>query len=389
MGVCLAPCGFTGVLSWMPTKRVAVEKELASDVFSPTAGNCSKRKPPNSFHQRYALTQKLGKGSFATVYSISDAQHSDLDLAVKVVELAKFDVSNEVEIMRKASQSKYCIELVDYFLEGDLGYIVMERCDLEFYELLRSETNLNERSFAPLTHDMFAALADLQDFLIIHRDIKPENFLFSSRSKMLKLCDFGMSACLNPEEPFTKGLRGTTPFMSPEMLMRKPYGVETDVWSLGVLMYAILLGHFPYTPPRPDSLAMIRMIIANSPVPSFRPAAAIDSPSVLSIDLLRSLITHDPLTRAKAKEALHHAWFRVSDKSDHCSHPMMRGILSARRVGAFSLKHMAGSGAIDTKLIKLQSAFRGSMSFLRQPHWSRQSSLASTAEGSEGSDTEN
>lgn len=386
MGASLKPCGLACVLTWEPRTFVALARGTLGAWFVSTVDDGPQQTPLSSFYQKYTLTGKVGKGSFATVYSVSNAQQPEEDLVAKVVELAKSDLNKEIHILLKVSRVKYCVGLVEYFLEGDFGYILMERCDTEFYDLLCSEANLNERSFVPFASNMFAALVALHDAHIIHRDVKFDNFLFDSRSRMLKLCDFGMSEVVTPEEPFAKGLRGTTPFMSPEMLMREPYGVQTDTWSIGVMMYAILLGQFPYMPRRSNSVTMASMIITNSPAPSFQPASEIESPSVASIDLLHTLIVRDPSTRAKAKEALNHGWFDVSETSEHSSHTMTRAIASARRAGAFSLRLVNDKEGIDDRLMTLQWASRGSRTFLSPLKWTKHMSLASTGTASEWSE---
>lgn len=385
MGASLIICGSTSVSTERHRKGFGAPTHLSDEHFVETGGKIFHRTHPTSFHKRYRIERKLGQGSFATVYSVVDTKRefSEDDVVVRVSEKAGSDPRKELGILQKVSQIPYCVKLFDYFLEGGFAYLVIERCDMEMFEVLRSTTNLTERLFVPLAIDMLAGLAALHALRIIHRDVKPANFLFSMRSRILKLCDFGISECLTWKKPFATGLCGTAPFMSPEMLKHEPYGVQTDIWSLGVLLYAILLGAFPYMPAKKDGLAMRCMILVGLPVPSFGPVSGIESPSSSAIDLLHMLIERDPSTRATAKDALNHAWFNVSESSDHCSHTMMPAILSARNVGAFPFRSLAQLEGSDPRLAMFQQHPIRSKELLQKQNAG--TSFASTAEGSQGS----
>lgn len=392
MGASLHQCGSRSLFRWNQRKCDVVAKDSSDEEFVLSGVKGLDQKGPITFHQRYELTRKLGQGSFATVYSVLDAQKdsSDGELIAKVLDLKRSSLRREIRILLKVSQIKYCVKLVDYFLEGEFAYLVMERCDVEFYDLLRSNKKLTERSFVPFARDIFEALAAIHELRIIHRDVKPDNFLFSRRCGVLKLCDFGMSACLTPKKPFAVGVSGTAPFMSPEMLAPGggPYGVTTDIWSVGVLMYVILLGEFPYMPAKPDANLMKNMIVAGLPVPSFRSGSpGVRSPSAMSIDLLHKSIDRNPLNRVTAIEALNHAWLILSETSDHSSHDIMPAIHSARRAGAFSFRHIAPFDDIDPCLKMLQEVSKGSRALLAKQEnelaFCEVKSVESTAAGSQ------
>lgn len=81
---------------------------------------------------------------------------------------------------------------------------------------------------------------------VTHRDIKLENILLNEAKNQVKLIDFGFSTCI-PNDKKIKLFCGTPSYMAPEIVSKKEYcGPPADVWALGVLMFALLCGRFPY-----------------------------------------------------------------------------------------------------------------------------------------------
>lgn len=101
-------------------------------------------------------------------------------------------------------------------------------------------------------YDVFKAVDYLhnQNPPIIHRDIKPENILFSQGH--LKIADFGWS---NLKDKVRTTFCGTPEYLAPEMLMEKGHNEKLDVWTLGVLLYEILVGEPPFTPKGTEGLS--------------------------------------------------------------------------------------------------------------------------------------
>lgn len=145
---------------------------------------------------------------------------------------------------------------------------------------------------------------------IIHRDIKPENILFSQGH--LKIADFGWS---NLKDKVRMTFCGTPEYLAPEMLMEKGHNEKLDVWTLGVLLYEILVGHPPFTP-KGEGMSkqeLYEQLKSNIVVDLLHQNAKVVYPPFLSeeaIDLLTHLLVRKPGDRFSCHEALRHPFFK-------------------------------------------------------------------------------
>lgn len=93
---------------------------------------------------------------------------------------------------------------------------------------------------------MYSAVNYCHSHKIVHRDLKPENLLLDEDLKNLKLIDFGLSNSMKDSYPL-KTACGSPNYAAPEIVMGRSYsGVESDVWSMGVILYAMVCGSLPF-----------------------------------------------------------------------------------------------------------------------------------------------
>jgi len=129
----------------------------------------------------------------------------------------------------------------------------------------------------------------------VHRDLKPENLLFEDESAtIIKLCDFGVAEKI-PERGFLTEVIGTESYMAPEVEQGKPYGVSSDMYGLGVLMYIMLCGYPPFEP-------------ENGIVDLEFPEEEWASMSPTVKDLISLLLVSEPDKRPSAQEVLKNSW---------------------------------------------------------------------------------
>jgi len=155
---------------------------------------------------------------------------------------------------------------------------------------------------AKLLHQIVSILAHLHSKKIVHRDLKPENLLFEDETgTTLKLCDFGVAEKI-PEQGYLTEIIGTESYMAPEVEEGKPYGVASDMYGFGVIMYIMLCGYPPFEPENG---------INELEFPEEEWATI--SPTIK--ELITSLLDHDPNKRPTAQEVLKNAWMNGETQS--------------------------------------------------------------------------
>jgi serine/threonine protein kinase len=331
------------------------------------------------FHEQYVLLRKLGKGAFARVYSCqpSGGEGSHMEFAVKITDLRahtrgqepsnavdarmKRAAEKEASVLRKIGEQQYCCGIIDSLFGGYFHYMILEKCSLTLLQALERLPELTERSLVNTMKEMFLGIEAVHLLRVVHRDIKPDNFLCSGPNSTVKLCDFGLAEVIPEKSTGVSGVNGTAPFMSPEMLAGVKYAFHTDIWSLGVLLYVLLMGQFPYIPAESNAKAMKAAISSGIPEPGYKSTVKDISHSSDVISLTKSCLHRNAAARPSATEVLQHRWFIEGSTWKGQS---LRAVLSsAKRVGAFDVRNGTGNGrldAIDKELKEMQSRFQSS-----------------------------
>ena len=175
-------------------------------------------------------------------------------VAVKIIRKAHMEpkdlklIRTEIDIM-KLCKHENVVRLFDLYENSDFIYIILELMkggSLASY-LHKKEFNFFENEIKSITHQLVNALTYLHSFGIMHRDIKAENILLSKEDsvKFIKISDFGLSKLITNEEKCVEGY-GTLFYVAPEILVKQPYDKKIDIWSLGVLVYYIISGNYPF-----------------------------------------------------------------------------------------------------------------------------------------------
>jgi serine/threonine protein kinase len=283
-------------------------------------------KVPN-FHEQYVLQTLFGQGHFGRVFSAYDYQHS-VTRAVKILDMQQGkqevfrtpmrDFKREASVWKIVGDHRNCVQLLGIFMDADFGYLVMELCRSTLLHGLRKEPELNEIVLARYFKDMLTALHHLHSVNVVHRDVKQDNFMLGGGcDNVLKLCDFGLSAV----KVSIDGLReccGTAPFMSPEMLVEDClYGSSVDNWSVGVIVYTLFFGGFPYVAGKGDTVGMKDAIRTGRIPPTFtsrvRPQTSGRQISSQAMAFVKGLLIRQPADRPTAAEARAHPYILQRD----------------------------------------------------------------------------
>jgi serine/threonine protein kinase len=202
------------------------------------------------------------------------------------------------------------IHLLDHFENGEYIFIVMEYIkggSLTDY-LKKNEFNFSEKRAAEIIYQLAKGIKYLHKYGIIHRDLKPDNIMLTEASDKgnVKIMDFGLSKILGKKEKSTDGF-GTLTFVSPEVLIRKPYNKEVDIWSLGVILYLILSGDLPFDDPDDNEQNIAKAIVYQEV--KF-PSEKFGKRSKAVIELIQRCLTKDPKARIKIDEIIKSDWIK-------------------------------------------------------------------------------
>ncbi|XP_035381015.1 serine/threonine-protein kinase ULK3 isoform X2 [Electrophorus electricus] len=197
----------------------------------------------------FLLTEKLGSGTYATVYKAFRKTDNREAVAVKVVSkrsLNKSSVENlltEIEIL-KTVRHPHIVHLKDFQWDSENIYLILEWCSGgDLSSSIRSRRILPEGVARRFLQQIACALKFLHEKNISHLDLKPSNILLSGT--VLKLADFGFAQYMSPWDE-QSSLRGSPLYMAPEMVCRRQYDSRVDLWSVGVILYEALFGRAPF-----------------------------------------------------------------------------------------------------------------------------------------------
>ncbi len=226
---------------------------------------------------KYEIIGEAGRGSMGTVYEAFDP-FANRKVAIKVAHphFVKQDEDglrfrklffNEAHAAGVLSHPSI-LSLFDAGVDGETCYLVMEFISgaRTLEDFCKPNTLLSVREIVGIIYKCAKALDYAHRQGIIHRDIKPSNILFTD-DRDIKISDFSIARINRADQTSTQfdGFMGSPLYMSPEQINEWPMTTNTDIFSLGTVMYEMLTGHHPF---RADSLAAIINNITNeTPVP--------------------------------------------------------------------------------------------------------------------------
>jgi len=329
-------------------------------LYANTMGLRFSRAARTKFHDKYALCGRVGCGTFAEVHLATSLQSVDTRrIAVKIVKQVdhvggmasakemRSAVREEVKIWRRIGINDNCVRLHDVFFSSGVCYMVMERCDIDFLHYIETMLEFDERSLGVALSQMLSGLQHVHSRKVIHRDVKPDNFIAGGKNgKTLKLCDFGLSVSRSWWKRFD-GATGTAPFMCPEMIEERTYDEKADVWSFGVIVYALLFGALPYYRMNRSSKAMMNAIARGRPAPKFTTVSQSLSKfqstrSRDAVEFAKSLLIREPQERPSAFEAASMTYMNAVTENCHmlgAELPSLKPMIyKAKRSGLFACR---------------------------------------------------
>jgi len=202
-----------------------------------------------NFTDFYEVNETLGEGLFGIVKKGIHLKTRKI-VAVKIINKEKLRpgeidlIRTEIDLM-KLFQHPNIVKLLDHFENAESIYIVMEFLEggnlMDFLE--SKNLCLSEKIIAKILYCIGSVIKYLNSYGVIHRDLKPENIMLSDKSDnpVIKIIDYGLTRTLAPGERLADGF-GTISYVAPEVLTRKPYNKQIDIWSMGVILYFLITG---------------------------------------------------------------------------------------------------------------------------------------------------
>ena len=189
----------------------------------------------------YRLGKLLGMGTFGIV-RMGVNEITNHQVAVKIINKRKF---KPMKVREKTFYHPHIVKLYEYFDTKDDIYFIFEYVpDGELFELIANKGHLEENEARRYFHQLIFALDYIHSLGVAHRDLKPENILVDGNK--LKIGDFGLSNIVKDGRSL-KTSWGSPNYAAPEVISGKPYdGCQVDVWSWGIILYAMLYGELPF-----------------------------------------------------------------------------------------------------------------------------------------------
>uniref|UniRef100_UPI00398F5A9F serine/threonine-protein kinase PLK4 isoform X2 n=1 Tax=Pristiophorus japonicus TaxID=55135 RepID=UPI00398F5A9F len=247
----------------------------------------------------------LGKGSFACVYRAKSVS-TGLEVAIKMIDKKAMHkvgmvqrVRNEVEIHCQLKHPSI-LELYNYFEDNNYVYLVLEMChngEMSRY-LKNRKTTFSEDEARHFMHHIVTGMLYLHSHGILHRDLTLSNLLLTSDMN-IKIADFGLAAQLKMpnEKHFT--MCGTPNYIAPEIATHSAHGLESDVWSLGCMLYTFLVGKPPFDTDTVKN-TLNKVMLADYEMPAFISNEA--------RDLIYQLLRKNPADRISLSAVLDHSF---------------------------------------------------------------------------------
>ncbi|XP_019701055.1 serine/threonine-protein kinase fused isoform X2 [Harpegnathos saltator] len=199
--------------------------------------------------KKYEILRQIGEGSFGQVYKAKKRSDGEV-VAFKIIrkrgrsfkELKS--LRQECEIQRHLHHPNI-VQMIDSFETDNEIVVITEYADKELYEILDKEGRLSEERAQVIACDLVSALYYLHSNRVLHRDLKPQNVLLEANG-VAKLCDFGFARSMSTGTHVLTSIKGTPLYMAPELIEECPYDHNADLWSLGCIIYELVVGSPPF-----------------------------------------------------------------------------------------------------------------------------------------------
>jgi len=253
---------------------------------------------------------KIGSGAFSTIHTATKIGSNTI-YAVKKIDIYKYkdtdkeSYKREFSILRKLDH-KNIIKLHDIIIDNASHnlFLVLDYHRYGDFSKFLNKRSLKEKFAKKYMFQLRDGLQYLFSKNIIHRDLKPQNILVDDNQNLI-ITDFGLAKHFKRNE-MLETICGSPLYMAPEIMMKKPYTIESDLWSIGVILYQMIYAKLPFY--SNSLIGLITEIKKNNIIYSSQYDI-----SDTCTDLISSLLISNPNNRLHWEEFFNHKWFETNE----------------------------------------------------------------------------
>jgi len=292
--------------------------------------------PKNSQYieiKNYILKEDIGEGNFGKV-KLGISKTTKEEYAIKIInkDQIKIKMKNKIfkenEVITKFNHINviFVFEIIE---DPENYYIVMEYCKRgELFDYIVEHERLTEDEAAIFFYQLINGVESIHSKGIAHRDLKPENLLLT-KDKTLKIIDFGLSHEFDGID-LLKTKCGSPSYASPEILRGKPYdGFKSDVWSCGIILYAMVCGYLPFDG-ETNKILFKNIMKCEPDIPDYL--------NDITQDLILRILTSDPDMRITIDEIKRHPFYLRGKKLCHIDYKLIEKNVLKKRKNKSSFK---------------------------------------------------
>ncbi|XVF49868.1 hypothetical protein PTKIN_Ptkin04bG0050500 [Pterospermum kingtungense] len=262
----------------------------------------------------------IGKGNGGSVQLVQHKWTGQF-FALKITQMnmeesARKQIAKELKITQSAQCPYVVVCYQAFYTNGAISTILEYMDGGSLADFLKKVKSIPEPYLAAICKQVVMGLIYLHhERYILHRDLKPSNLLINYRGEV-KITDLGVSKILTSSSERANTFVGTYNYMSPERISGDNYGIECDIWSLGLVLLECATGRFPYSPPEPEEgwtnfFELMEQIVEQPP-----PSAPSEQFSPEFCSFISACLQKDPKDRKSANELLELPFLNMYDDLD-------------------------------------------------------------------------
>lgn len=290
-------------------------------------------------------THFLGKGSFSEVFLgryIGDDEKLQYDtpVAIKIIKTtnittnARKIINDEIEIMKLIKKEPHpnIVDCYDVYQDSSKVCIIMEYCDSGSLKNIIKKP-IKEKYIQFYFSQLANGLKYLSIKNIVHRDIKPRNILLTNNRRVLKIADFGFAKKIEGISLYDT-ICGSPLYMAPEMIRQDKYNTQTDLWSIGMILYEMLFGYHPYDNCKtiPELKDIIKTKDLEIPPSNNKNKDISDN----CVSLLKKLLQKDVNKRISWDDFFNHSWINKYPYEQVKENTEYKSIICSTSLGSLS-----------------------------------------------------